>query len=492
MAREVTAVGAGRVERRWLLGLALGAVAVATTLEPGLSNDAWWHLALGRWTVEEGTIPLVDPFPTLREGTFWVRSGWLADVAMYTLYGEGGQSAVRLATSGIVAITTLGLWLRSRGPLVVRVVVVGTAVLALNGAAVPRPLVLALPLLLLTEAVLARERSSPTRWLWGLPVVAALWANVHGTFVLVPGLLALDTVVMVAMSVRTGLRRARRLGIVLVLTIVATLLNPFGWRLLAYPLEVGRLTALGLIEEWQPTLAVFPQSLLYVVISAGAAWVVWARRDRLGLAELARLALFLVAGALAVRHVALLAVVAAPIVSRALATRRDGTRSTESGASATARRDRSAVDAVFDAGVLVATAGTALAIAVTTSADAAVDRATAATFPVEAAAAVEEVAPVGARIYHPYGWGGYLLWRWDGGYGTFVDGRTELFGDELVLVSLAIADARGDWAGVLDRQEVDYVLTATGGPLDTALSASVAALHRDDVAVVYRWTKRNP
>jgi hypothetical protein len=54
---------------------------------------------------------------------------------------------------------------------------------------------------------------------------------------------------------------------------------------------------------------------------------------------------------------------------------------------------------------------------------------------------------VAGPTFNPYGWGGYLMWKWGPNHRVFIDGRSELYeeagvyGDYLRIVDLA-PDAR--------------------------------------------------
>jgi hypothetical protein len=80
-------------------------------------------------------------------------------------------------------------------------------------------------------------------------------------------------------------------------------------------------------------------------------------------------------------------------------------------------------------------------------------------------------------IYNEYGWGGYLIWRLSPDYRVSIDGRADVYGDDLIEQSLAVHDGEPQWREYLNKHDVRTVLVKPEVPL--------ASLLRDDVA----WQK---
>jgi hypothetical protein len=108
------------------------------------------------------------------------------------------------------------------------------------------------------------------------------------------------------------------------------------------------------------------------------------------------------------------------------------------------------------------------------------------TLPVEAIEWIQRERPQGA-MFNSYNWGGYLIWQLWPDYLVFVDGRTDLFGDELLSQYLEVQFARPGFQKVLDEYGVNFVLTEAQGFTDNflALDDGWMQAYSDDVAVVY-------
>ena len=69
-----------RAAMPWLAAASIYVLVIAVA--PQLLNDpdTYSHLALGRWILEHGTVPAVDPFSANFRGTHWLAFEWLSEV----------------------------------------------------------------------------------------------------------------------------------------------------------------------------------------------------------------------------------------------------------------------------------------------------------------------------------------------------------------------------------------------------------------------------
>jgi hypothetical protein len=109
-----------------------------------------------------------------------------------------------------------------------------------------------------------------------------------------------------------------------------------------------------------------------------------------------------------------------------------------------------------------------------------------ATLPVEAAAWIGEQRPEG-EMFNPYNWGGYLIWALAPDYRVYVDGRTDLYGDEFLREYLSVQWARPGFEETLAGYGVNLVLTYPDDVLALGLACAGGweEVYRDEVAVVW-------
>jgi hypothetical protein len=106
--------------------------------------------------------------------------------------------------------------------------------------------------------------------------------------------------------------------------------------------------------------------------------------------------------------------------------------------------------------------------------------------PVGAVEWIQEHRPEGP-MFNSYNWGGYLIWQLWPDYLVFVDGRTDLYGDELLNRYLDVLFARPGFQEVLDEYGVNFVLVEAGGSTANflALDEGWRLSYSDEVAVIY-------
>jgi hypothetical protein len=177
------------------IAVALMLIALRPLLTPIPPNDFWWHMATGRAIVEQGAIPPVDSFSYTRAGEPFYNQGWLAQVLLYGLYQLGGIPLLVLVQAAVIALA-YGLLLRlcllrtGQVKLSVGLLLLTTLPLSFDNWIV-RPQSYTFPLFVGFLTILTEYRLGRANRLWLLPLLMALWVNLHGTFVLGGAMIAL-------------------------------------------------------------------------------------------------------------------------------------------------------------------------------------------------------------------------------------------------------------------------------------------------------------
>jgi hypothetical protein len=435
--------------------------AVGVSLRPGLENDAWWHLASGTWMLEHRAWLREDLFSWTRLGASWLRPGLLADVAMAALHDVGGVPLlVVVASTCFVTAFAVALSTTQASPgatLVVGVV----CVLAAGVGAVPRPLVVSLLLAAITVALLERDRGfARARAIWWAPVVALVWVNVHGAFVVLFVLLGCygAEALWKAFQDRTGASagRVRRLVVVGLASIAATAVNPFGPRLLTYPYETVQLGVLReYIHEWRQPVPTELDFLPVFLLAALAVVAVATRRPRT--VDVFLLIAFGGLAMTAARHGPLFAVIALPILARLFSAgpvieRHD------------AWRAASPLERTAEASCLAVIAAVVLLVSHPALTEAGNQ---AATDDLLGSSALDAASAGGreGRLWNSYDVGGYVIWHSGGEVLVSIDSRTDLFGDELVRQHVAEWHGERDAPAQFAERSVTTVLVERAAPL---------------------------
>ena len=202
--------------------------AVASLRHPLVDTDLWWHLKTGEWILAHGAVPWQDPFSYTAAGHLWIAYSWLAEIVFYGLFQAFGIGAVlELKTVVVVAMTGL-LYLACRAAGARRTAAVVTSALAAmasTGGWGERPQIFTLLLLALLSWLIWSPRLRP-HLLWAAPLAVALWANLHILFIA-----GIALVTLAAFSAAWEGEASGRLFAAAALSAVASLVNPYGWRL---------------------------------------------------------------------------------------------------------------------------------------------------------------------------------------------------------------------------------------------------------------------
>jgi hypothetical protein len=419
-------------------------------------SDTYWHLRAGADLWRTGSVPLVETYSHTAAGAFWPNHEWLWQAASYALYRAGGFPLLELAGATIVTLAFALAWRLMVGPVAVRFLLMALAMPLSASVWALRPQIASLALLATLLTLVARER-----YAW-LPLLFALWANLHGAVAL--GGVVLGAMTLAALwSARGGdadaRRRARTLALVLPACALATAATPLGFRLWSFIFEsVSRSREIG-IDEWLPAYPTKPLEIGFWVLAL--AFVVLLARRRSALSDWPTLAL--VAAALAIlplairagRNIAPFLLVVIPAASRLLG---EGV--------ALGRRTDDADRPRFNLAFLVVF----LALGATT-----VGVAWAAPLPrlgwrPVSAGALAAVRACPGPLYNRYNEGGYLVWLAPE-VKVFLDSRQDPYPRAFVPEALRV-EAEGDFAATFARHGVRCAFLPDGSPTLPRLRAA--------------------
>ncbi len=470
--------------------------------------DTGWHVRAGEWMLDHHAVIRTDPFSFTKPGEPWFAWEWLWEVCFAWLHRQGGLALV-VFVSAMVICTTFGLLYR----VVLRrcgnpLIAIGVTVLAAAGSTVhflARPHLFSWLFLVIFLAILDRVEQGRIELLLWLPVLTAMWTNIHGGFLAGIVILAaycggsiLTAFLTVDASERTRSGRAAgSYALAAAGCALASFANPYGfglhthiWHYLRDPDQTKG------INEFQPVnfqlpVANFLEWMLFLAIAA----VIWfGLRKRfvevLLLLGWAHLALIMA------RNVPLFLIVASPAVAEAGAAW--STTLCNAQISARFRGFFSAIHSIAGEITpaeqvrrfhLISALAAGLLFTGMTSRNAGMllkpdfnEKA----YPFGALAAL---ADPGARIFTPDEWGDYLIYRLaPQGRKVFVDGRSDFYGGKFVREYSDLLNVKYNWQQTLDRYGVDTVLLPTDTPLASTLkeSARWRVTYDDGISIVFR------
>ena len=453
-------------------------------------SDTGWHIRNGEAILNTSTVPFADYFSYTKNGVEWFAWEWLSDVFLGAAHLSAGLPAVALLSAAAIALAIWGaarLSISLGGNLFFTS---GAMVLLLGTTSIhwlARPHVFSWLLALLFISVAERERRMPGRGLYLLPLFACLWANLHGSFLLGPAILFIYAIgASISMAVED---RPLRFAAAALACLVATLINPLGWRLHEHVISyLNNGYLMDHIAEFRSFSFHSPGAIyveLFLLVSILGTLALFRQRAfgpaLLGLAML-HLSLY------SARHLPMAAVLFLPLCVAAL------TREAEQYSSLRAFLDYSkrlvAIDRKIWGIVPVVFAMVGAVAGLEQLSGAGLVGFSATKFPVRAADFLEQnrlQREPSARVFTKDQWAGYLIYRFAGRTKVFLDGRSDFYGQELLETYARVVEVKPGWDAVLNQYNVRFVLVAPDNALASALqlTANWKRIYSDSTAAVF-------
>ncbi len=462
---------------------------VGITVTKGVQDpDFFWHLTAGQWMADHGQVPSTDPFSFTWAGQPWTPHEWLSELLMYWLVSGVGRTGALFAFGLFPAaiVISQGLMLSRQGvslrAFALPAVLIG---LVITPYVTLRPQAVSwLFLSLLIWFLLELKPERPWRALLLIPFFV-LWANLHGVYVIGLGVVA--TYCLFTIIGRTPMSQAKRpLAVAAIGCLLASMVTPAGPIGILYPFRYVELSDWGLanIQEWQspsfhePAHWAFAGLIVWVGLNRGRntpGWLVML--SWVGIAM----------GLLALRNVPIAAVFCLPTLALGMESRlreRAAQRAKEpKQASSSVQLGRRLLEIGAAVVILIGAMIVLVPRGVGDGITANIDK----RFPVQSIALLKDVDP-DVRVLADYGWGGYVIHElYQSGGRVFVDGRNDMYDQQVLDDYDAIKNADPGWEALADRYGVEALLltpeaTVTRGP---ALDAGWCERYRDDNEVLF-------
>jgi hypothetical protein len=510
-----------------LIFVALLALLVYTALAVRLLGDAGigWHIRTGQLILATRAIPRVDPFSSTMSGQPWFAWEWLYDVCVGWLDTVAGLNGVIFFTASVIALTfswVFRLLLRRGTSFPVALILVLLAASASMIHFFARPHVVTwlftVAWFCVLDSFTEKNRNTDTaniqehrRYLWLLPLLMILWVNIHGGFLLGFVLLAIFWLAAVweylrlkedrfedaLQKMRAG-SQIRDLGLIGVLSALATFANPYGWKLHVHIYRyLSNRFLMDHIDEFQSpnfhgvAQKCFAALLLFTLIALAAK-----RRDTAGVRlNEALVILFAVySGLYAARNIPvsalLLILVIGPRLSdglRSLERRRTAPGSTSPHFFQRMQSIEAALHGHFWPIAALALTGWIIlhggSLGTKQLVDAHFD---AKRFPSRAVDYLKSHNLPGPA-FAPDSWGGYLIYRLYPRVKVAVDDRHDFYGERFLKSYLKMMHAEPGWEDFLQQHPVRYVLIPKDSTLANVLAETPhwQPIYSDEVAIVF-------
>ncbi len=443
--------------------------------------DMWWHLRAGKEMWDSGQILLTDTFSHTKTGMPWVNAFWLSEIFLYAAYllGEFFGLALFVSIMGMVTFGFIYFRVRAEAPFAGALIII----LAATAAAPtwgPRPQLFSFFFLAVLDFILSRPNQNPLRLVIIIGALFALWANVHGGWIwgillLLAHLVgdAFTTIQQQALS-RNAWRQILRQAAPTATAIFAIGLNPNGlalWQLPFHTVDVSMQ-----IQEWlSPD---FHRSDFHPML-----WLIFLlifslnfSERRMSWAEIFKIIGFTYLTFVSQRNIAPFSILIAPVLALTAhsALQKFGIQAL------TRKPARNQTGNILNAILIITLFGISLLRLDGLSTTALAEK----EYPGNAVAWLKN-QKIDGLLFNSYNWGGYLAWKLPE-KPVYIDGRADLYGDEIVTEWHSIVSGASQGMNALQKRNIQIILLEPTWPIVPLLPAQGwREAYRDETAIIF-------
>lgn len=216
--------------------------------------DLWGHVLFGRDIVRTGSVPSIDTYAFTSDKA-WINHEWLAEGAMYLAYAAGGNGGLIVLKTALMLAALVAVLVALRPAalapavhdLLMFMVFAGT----FTRAHAFRPQVFSIAMyaaLLLVLVLTDRGKFKP---LFLVPLLFALWPNLHGGWIVGMAVFGLWVALKLTTAKEAFPHTRATLLAVGAAAVAATLVNPYGWKMWEFLVSTVRFERAE-ISDWQP------------------------------------------------------------------------------------------------------------------------------------------------------------------------------------------------------------------------------------------------
>ena len=426
--------------------------------------DIWWHLRNAQLQLTSHRFLTQDVYSSTAAGAPWTNHEWLSELPFYIAWKVAGPSGLRVLTLATLALLFIGIFALGylysanlRSAFACTIVSVFFSTVSFG----PRTLIFGW--LCLTAELLAIElyqrAQAPAQSYYAciFPLLFLFWINLHGSWII--GIVVF-LVWFGAGIVRchTGAiasepwtpRQARTLLLSGATSVGALLINPYGWRLIAYPFDLAFRQKLNIasVEEWRTLDFHSPRGKAFFLVFALVMIGSLIRTRKWALYELAFVAIGTYSALTYSRFLFLAALLAIPLFAKDLSL----------WIPARPTPDRPWLNGIILAGLVLLVSGWQRSSPSCLSPE----------YPTRAVGYLKAFRPRG-RVFNDYLWGGYLIWNTPQ-IPVFIDSRVDLFERNGAFKDYLDAAHIVNSFAILDKYDIQYVLFRRDTPLVYLLS----------------------
>ena len=290
-------------------------------------GDTAWHIRVGEYILDTHSVPTEDIYSHRSPPIPFTAHEWLSELVMATVYRFSGLSGLVVFFAFIIASIYYFVFKIEQRKNYNILVVVGVSVLIIAPSIIhwlARPHIFSLLFFLIYYHVLNQYQFEDRNRMLLLIPLMLLWINMHGGFLV--GFLLLGTFLagnMIQTFTHKKTERylfkekTRTIAFTIIGCLCASLINPYGYHLLIFPLKFFSQTLMihNVNEFLSPNFHNLPIKLFEFVMLT-AILVICLSKDRMKIIEVLLLVGFLHMALYSVRYILLFVIIVTPVLTR--------------------------------------------------------------------------------------------------------------------------------------------------------------------------------
>jgi hypothetical protein len=447
--------------------------------------DTGYHIRAGEYILDNLTIPKKDLFSFISPTLPWTSHEWLSEVIMAMVHRAFGLTGIVIFFSFIISFTYYLLYRTIKtieDNIILTVFIVLLVLITSQIHWLARPHIFSLLIMVIWYVLLDAYQYEQKNYLYLLPPIMLLWVNLHGGFLagfMLIGIYFSGNMIkfLTAQGTEKGIykEKVRILGIITGICLFVSLINPFGYKILLFPFKlVSNKFIMDHVGEFmspdfhEPTPFKYFLFLVIIVLAIS--------KKKINLIELLLILMFTNMSLFSVRYIPLFSIVAAPILLRQFRS----LLNQSNGIIANFLKKRSDSISETDAlgkGYLWPCAAVVLVIVLAMG-------------EIIEFKFGEENNPVGAvefiKAEHLQGnmfnndeFGDYIIYDTWPEYKVFVDGRSDMYGVDILKEYLKVISVKPGWDEVLKKYDMNWIIYNANSAL------SVFLMEREDWKMIY-------
>ncbi|MEO6694647.1 MAG: hypothetical protein ABIY50_12760 [Ignavibacteria bacterium] len=251
-----------------------------TTFKITGDDDVFWHLATGRYIVENNHVPSTDIFGFVTQGQQWMPFEWGWDVLTYGLFNLGGYTGLSIFRT-IIFLLIFFLFFRILRKFRVSYTIIFFFLIILAFGIIdrltPRPHIISMLFFVLLLYIICEYKyfnRTNYKILFFIPFIFFLWANMHmgiiaGIFLM--GIFILSEIIIYLRPHKFSTKEIQplskaeliRLILIFAASIIVMFINPNSYETYIYAYDHTKMKLLETINEWRsPFDAMFGQGFV--------------------------------------------------------------------------------------------------------------------------------------------------------------------------------------------------------------------------------------